>query len=85
MWAFVPSMGHGPEEARDRPWSVYSHVSRTYVEQGTVSVINLARRTVLRAPGQAKPYALRGEARIGLPIAPDASFNEISSQAPRSM
>ena len=41
MWAFVPSMGHGPEEARDRPWSVYSHVSRTYVEQGTVSVINL--------------------------------------------
>ena len=41
MWAFVPSMGHGPEEARHRPWSVYSHVSRTYVEQGTVSVINL--------------------------------------------
>jgi len=41
MWAFVESMGFGPEEAKCRPWSVYSYTSGSWEEQTGVEVVNL--------------------------------------------
>ena len=41
MWAYVHSMGLGPEEAGTRPWWVYSYDSQLWQEQNDVSVTNL--------------------------------------------
>ena len=41
MWAYVESMGFGPEEADCRPWIVYSYSSASWEEQTGVQVVNL--------------------------------------------
>ena len=41
MWAYVPSMGFGPEEARRRPWNVYSYDTQSYEQQAGVKIFNL--------------------------------------------
>jgi hypothetical protein len=41
IWAYVPSLGFGPEEARKRPWSVYSYNTRSFDQQTGVEVLNL--------------------------------------------
>ena len=41
MWAYVESMGFGPEEAGRRPWMVYSYNSGSWEEQAGAEVVNL--------------------------------------------
>jgi hypothetical protein len=41
MWAYVESMGFGPEEAGARPWMVYSYNSGAWEEQTGVEVLDL--------------------------------------------
>jgi hypothetical protein len=41
MWAYVESMGFGPEEAGRRPWMVYSYNSGSWEEQAGVEVVAL--------------------------------------------
>ena len=41
MWAYVESLGLGPEEAATRAWTVYSYNSKEWEEQTGVSVIDL--------------------------------------------
>jgi hypothetical protein len=41
MWAYVESMGRGPEEAGSRPWYVYSYSSAAWEEQHDIEVLNL--------------------------------------------
>jgi Ca2+-binding EF-hand superfamily protein len=41
MWAYVESMGFGPEEADCRPWVVYSYSSASWEEQTGVQVVSL--------------------------------------------
>lgn len=45
MWAYVESMGRGPEEAGSRPWYVYSYSSAAWEEQQDVQVLNLDKDT----------------------------------------
>jgi hypothetical protein len=57
MWAYVESMGFGPEEAGTRAWNVYSFDSGAWEEQTGVEVENLdrvVRQVMLSRPATAK-------------------------------
>ena len=41
MWAYVPSMGFGPEQAGTLAWTVYSYKSASWEEQRGVEILNL--------------------------------------------
>ena len=41
MWAYVPSMGYGPEEAGTRPWTVYSSEDASWNQQSDIEVFSL--------------------------------------------
>ena len=49
MWAYVESMGRGPEEAGSRPWHVYSYHKSFWEKQNGIEVLNLDRAPMMQS------------------------------------
>jgi len=59
MWAYVHSMGFGPEEASNRPWVVYSYNSNKWEQQTGVQVVDLIAEESISLDIASKSQALR--------------------------